>query len=293
MLKNAAFALGLWLMGLNLIGLFVPERSDRLRDETATYFVDDLSLGVDDFYQQLAMLDSQNRSEYFIQLSRLISQAILHYWQPEQQAEYRLLLPWTENFILRALAYINPQFFAMYEFRDHHKAIARGVGLCSQHALIMAGLLAEQGIASRLVELQGHVILTAEVEEGRWWLLDPDYGIVLPFSLMEAEENSQAVAAYYQRAGFSDYDVDKLEELFRTPDNVLYDEGAHNYLPWLYVTERSAYVAKWVLPLALLLPALLTYPAFGWQMLHCLRCRRLVSMNHQPYPVQNSAGCSK
>jgi len=263
-IKNALFLLGIGLMALNLIGLVTPPRSSELINETATYFVNDLTLSEQEFYQRLEALDPSHRSDYLTQLSRLVSESVMHYWQDEHRAEYRILLPWSENFILRALAYVNPKYFAMYEFQDHRKAIARGVGLCSQHSIITAGFLAEQGIPAKLIELHGHVILTAEVDEGQWWLLDPDYGLVLPFSLQEAEENPAEVAQFYQRAGFSDYDVDKVEEFFRTDNNIIFDGGAESYQTWLFVIEKISYVAKWAIPVGLLLPVFLTKDKRIW-----------------------------
>lgn len=252
-------------MVLNLIGLLTPARSSALLTETATYFVNDLTWSEQEFYERLEQLDPSDRAEYLTQLSRLISESMMHYWQDEHREEYRIMLPWSENFILRALAYVNAKYFARYEFQDHRKAIARGVGLCSQHSIIAAGFLAEQGIPAKLIELHGHVILTAEIDEGQWWLLDPDYGLVLPFSLQEAEENPAEVAHFYARAGFSDYDVDKIEEFFRTDNNILFAGGAATYQTWLYVTEKVSYFAKWTLPVALMWPLLFSQDRRLWQ----------------------------
>lgn len=265
-------------MLLNLIGLLTPSRSNELIDETATYFVNDLKWTEAEFYERLGALDSTNRADYLTQLSLLVSESVLHYWQDEHREEYRIMLPWSENFILRSMAYFNPKYFARYEFQDHRKAIARGVGLCSQHAIIAAGFLAEQGIPAKLIELTGHVILTAEVDEGQWWLLDPDYGLVLPFSLEQAEENPAEVALFYERAGFSDYDVDKVEDFFRTDNNIMFDGGAATYQTWLYVIEKVSYFAKWFLPLALTMPLLFSQDKRIWQwILRIWHSRNLLS----------------
>lgn len=241
---------------LNLFGMFDSIRSNSLYKETATYFVDDLRLTESDFYEQLAQLDPTNRPDYVTKLSKLVSESVLHYWRPEHSAEYNIRLPWSENFVLRALSYVDPKFFAMYEFQDHRRALARGVGLCSQHAIITSGFLAEQGIPAKLIELQGHVILTAEVDEGQWWLVDPDYGVVVPFSLAEAEEHPKDAAAVYEAAGFSDYDVDKVEDFYKTADNVVYDGGADTYQPKLWLIEMVSYWMKWLIPLMIMSPVL-------------------------------------
>jgi len=253
-LRLFAFVLGSLLLIINSIGLSTGIRSSELANETATYFVNDLSLSEDDFYRQLALLDPNDRPVYLLALTSLVSQSVLHYWQPEGMDTYHIRLPWTENYLLRALSYVDPLFFSMYEFQDYHRALARGIGLCSQHAIIAAGILQEQGIPAKLIELHGHVVLTAEVDEGQWWVLDPDYGLVIPMSLDAAEEHYDEVAQHYAQAGFSDYDVDKVEEWFSTRDNILYEGGAESYQPSIWLTEQLSYVFKWLLPLFLMLP---------------------------------------
>lgn len=274
MLRLIAFLLGIILLTLNLIGLTASLRSSSLASETSTYFVDDLSLTESEFYAQLADLDVNNRPAYLVALTQMVGKAVLHYWRPEGMDRYNLRLPWTENYLLRAWSYIDPTFFQMYEFRDYHRALARGVGLCSQHSIIESGLLREQGIDAKLIELNGHVILTAEVDDGQWWLLDPDYGVVVPMSLSIAEDNVSEVGEYYARAGYSDYDVDRIEELIGTRDNQLYDGGAETYLPFLWWAERASYVAKWVLPVLLMLPWLTHGGFYRLQRLRVLVRRR-------------------
>jgi hypothetical protein len=247
-LRFFAFVFGLFLLFINAIGLTTGVRSSELVNETATYFVDDLSLSEGEFYDRLATLDANDRSAYLVALTKLVSQSVLHYWQPEGMDRYNIRLPWSENYLLRAWSYIDPKFFAMYEFQDYRRALARGIGLCSQHAIIEAGILQEVGISARLVELHGHVVLTAEVDEGQWWVLDPDYGLVIPMSLDAAEEHATEVAQRYGEAGFSDYDVDKVEEWFATRDNIVYDGGAQTYMPAIWLAEQMSYVVKWLLP---------------------------------------------
>lgn len=283
-MRLMAFVLGMWLMLVNLIGLGVPLRSAELVNETATYFTEDLKLDEASFREQLAALDPSDRRAYFTALTQLVSDGILHYWREDGMDEYRLRLPWSENFLIRAMSYVNPKFFRLYEFQDVDRALERGVGLCSQHAIIQTGILRAQGTDARLVELNGHVVLTAEVEEGEWWVLDPDYGVVIPMSLDAAEEHADEVAQIYARAGFSDYDVDKVEEWFSTRDNVIYAGGSESYQVELWLFEQVAYVAKWMLPPLLMLPWLL---AGGWQRLRSLLEMALAARRrHRPVVVQ-------
>jgi hypothetical protein len=256
-MKKLLFVIGFYFLLLNLLGMVSSARHEHIYQEPRSYFANDVSLTANAFYQHLEQLDPQDTKHYVTDLTRLVSDAVLHYWELEKRDAYHIRLPWRENFLLRVMSYVDPKYFAMYEFQNHRRALARGIGLCSQHAIITQGFLEEQGIAAKLIELQGHVILTAEVEPNVWWLLDPDYGLTIPMSLEDAEDHPESVADFYRDAGFSDYDVDKVESFFATRDNLVYDGGAKAYNSRLWWIEFWAYLLKWLIPVAFIMPWLL------------------------------------
>lgn len=81
---------------------------------------------------------------------------------------------------------------------DTTEALQRGVGLCSQQAIALHGLLKMFGIKGRVMGLNGHVICLAWVDE-KWIVCDPDYGVVVPIAIGELEANPALAIPYYGR----------------------------------------------------------------------------------------------
>ena len=63
---------------------------------------------------------------------------IAHYWRDEGINKYYLRIPFWENYLLYIASYIDPEEYLKYEFYDYRRAIERGVGLCSQQAIIVS-----------------------------------------------------------------------------------------------------------------------------------------------------------
>ncbi len=101
---------------------------------------------------------------------------------------------------------------------DWRTALALGVGFCSQQAFILDGFLSERGIEARAVGIGGHVIVVASSTDGEC-VLDPDYGVVLPFSLATAETDRARVAAQYLAAGYPPKQVELVSGLFDAAGN--------------------------------------------------------------------------
>jgi len=129
--------------------------------------------------------DVSNRKSYVALLNESVHKHIANYWGDKGIARYHLRIPIYENYFLWSASWIYPSIFKKYEFSDYNKAIERGVGLCSEHAIIITGILNHKGIESKIIRLPGHVIATALVEETKneWWTLDPTYGVTLPYNI--------------------------------------------------------------------------------------------------------------
>lgn len=154
-------------------------------------------------------------------------------------------VPWSENFILRALSYTHPLFYA-YEFTDYQRGLRRGYGVCSQAAIVTAGIFAAMGYQTRLLGLNGHVV--AAVDD---IIVDADLGVILPFDIDAAQKNPGSVAAFYEAAGHSADSAHGIAEIFGVAGNRIF-ETAFAYRPKMYVIEVVAYVMKWLLPIMLM-----------------------------------------
>jgi hypothetical protein len=253
MVRGGMFCLGLGLLALNVSGLQSSLRNPGIFQENNCYFPNDIRLSESELR---ARLDEplRDRRTYVADATRAINAGIAHYWNDEGIDKYRLRVPPNENFLLFAASWVLPRRFTKYEFYDADRAIERGVGLCSQHAIIEQEMLGRRGVEARIIGLNGHVLLEANVAEPgqpqEWWLLDPDYGVVLPHSLQAVEQRPELASSLYREAGHDETEVAHVTNLFASRDNVTVERASGRLL-----LERMSYALIWFIPAALILVA--------------------------------------
>ncbi|MEG3639631.1 hypothetical protein [Magnetococcus sp. PR-3] len=177
----------------------------------------------------------------------LVNKAMLHGSAP--------VVPFTENWILWFGQFVLPQMFDGYEFRNPDKALERGVGLCSQSAIALTGVLERQGVKSRIIGLDGHVVASGKHADGRWWTLDPDYGVVMPLSLAQLQKEPALALAYYLKAGVEPNEATRITAFYNAQGNRIYagpKEYGRRVGIWKYRMEITAYYLKWIIPVLLL-----------------------------------------
>jgi hypothetical protein len=254
------FSIGIFLLLVNLVGLFTTLRNPAIYKETIPSSFD-LVLSEKQLYEKINTFDG-NKAIYLEDLTNAINSGIAHYWRDEGIDKYNLRIPFHENYLLYFASIINPRIFLKYEFTDYKRAIERGVGLCSQHAIIEAEVLKEKGINSRMVALSGHVVLQSEVSEknNEWWVLDPDYGVVIPYSISDIEANPQIIKDYYSKAGYDEPTILKLVSVYGKEGNrVINGNGAKHYHYKKWIIEQLSYILIWVIPLIFMLPLGIRY----------------------------------
>ncbi len=189
------------------------------------------------------------------QINAIVNQGIAHNWEDKNVQKYHLTVPFYENYILWGTSFIFPDLFVKYQFVDYHRAVERGVGLCSQQAFVLTGILRERGIKADIVGLDGHVVVTAPVDtaQNTWWIFDPDYGVVIPNNIAQIEANPELVRPYYAAAGYTPKKVDSLVSYYEGSGNQVTD-GIIGYSRFRYYYEYASYVMIWIIPALLLLP---------------------------------------
>lgn len=174
-----------------------------------------------------------------------------------------------DNWILAAAAWLDPLLratglekdavlFGQFESFRYERALGRGFGICSQHALGFADLLYRRyGVDARPIGLGGHVVTRIVLRDGRKMIADPSIGLTLPFSLSEAEADLEPVRAAYRAAGHA-----ALAETYDQAGNVRAPTpgGAPYAVPFWKMNavrwfERLSDVLKWLMPVAMLAAA--------------------------------------
>jgi hypothetical protein len=152
---------------------------------------------------------------------------------------------------------IAPDRFYKFEFTDYRRAIERGVGMCSQHAIITAEALFERGWKTKMIGLTGHVVASVLIDEQNdtWWIVDTDYGVIIPASLEEIENNLKLLDRYYGAKGYPPESIAHLESVYGSKDNFVSDGyGIGNYLLKTRYLERASYILIWIIPILLISP---------------------------------------
>jgi len=253
------FFLAIVLVSCNVAGLVTSLRNDAIYSEQNVLFPDDIALTEKEVRDAIAA-PAADRKSYVTAVNHAINKGIAHYlWLDEGIEKYNLRIPFHENYILFIASYVIPQHYRKYEFRDYRRAIERGVGLCSQHAIIVAEILREKGIASAIISMPGHVVATARVDDARneWWILDADYGVVLPYDIEAIRAQPRIIAPYYRSRGHGEQTVADLVSIYGR-DAQVFPNGARNYGDKIYWAETAAYALIWIVPGLLMIPFAVT-----------------------------------
>lgn len=242
---------GLMLLIINVVGLFVPLRRPHVTSG-ATYFGEtDLTLSP----KEVLSLSQRQGTEPTINLvtraTRAVNQGMAHDWpQP---------IPPTENWLLWLIGLKLGEGSVNWELTDYKKALERGSGLCSQHAIVLEGLLEDQGVHTQIVSLGLlHVVNRIEVDERQWVIADPDYGVVLPdLTDITPEIIRAAYSEPVQTArvepipGYPDL-MSYLLAAYEEPVRIAASSTSYNSIA--ASTEYWTYQYQWYIPIFMLIP---------------------------------------
>lgn len=258
-LKRFLFASGVVLLTLNIYGLFKSMRNPEIYDEEKTLHnrIGDITIKYPQVNDSLVRRQGESNRDFAVRINKVVADGFSHYWKKEGIGKYNIRVPAWENYLLYAAAYVDPETYGMYEFTDYRKNLERGVGLCSSHAIVVKGVLNDNGMDASLWDIAGHVVVRAQLDEKEAWVLDPDFGVVVPFDTAAIEADPEVVRpSYKDMAGLyypdakDPYTTDHVVELYGK-------EGNHTYTVDNKF-EGFSYVAIWILPLLLMAPYLMT-----------------------------------
>ena len=265
--RRAALLIGVVLLGINVAGLVLPLQNPELHTEKGKILKDQVVITEEQFYKKVQRGD-ESIPEYATQLNEAVHQRLIYYeWGKENGAKY-WRLPIHENYIIyfsRQVLYLYrwisgelavrgkaPVF--VYEFSNYRKVVERGIGLCAQHAVVVCSLLQKNNITCKMVMFKNHVVVIAQVDPRNnvWWLLDSDFGVVVPHDFNKIIFNPDIAAPYYRAKG---YDKAKTEAIVSKFSNVRTNAGsvAEAFGAKHYYFELLSYYFVWIIPIALLI----------------------------------------
>jgi hypothetical protein len=251
--SGVLFWIALLLLGTSIAGVFIPLRNPDLYRENLSFFKDDITLTEDQLWSATVRQQGESTEAYVTRLNEAVNNGTAHYWDDQGIYKYNLRIPIYENYLLFFAGYLYPPAYAKYEYCNYKKAIKRGLGLCSEHAIILTGILKDQGIESQILSLDGHVVSTAQVNQGTWWILDSDFGVVIPHSIAEIENDPNMIRPTLKQKRYSDAIVNWMVDVYGKEGNRVFS-GAREYRPRGYLIETLSYVLIWILPMIMMVP---------------------------------------
>lgn len=251
--SQVLFAIGLLLLGINIAGVFIPLRNPDIYRDNLSFFKDDMTLTADQLWAATARRPGESTEQYVTRLNEAVNKGTAHYWDDQGIYKYNLRIPIYENYLLFFAGYLYPPAYAKYEYCNYKKAMERGLGLCSEHAIILTGILKDHGIEARILSLDGHAVSTAQVNRGTWWILDSDFGLVIPHSIAEIENDPSMIRPILKQKGYSDAIVNWMVDVYGKEGNKVFS-GAREYRPRGYLIETLSYVLIWILPMIMMIP---------------------------------------
>ncbi|MDX8455992.1 hypothetical protein RFM98_24985 [Mesorhizobium sp. VK9D] len=139
---------------------------------------------------------------YLDRLTKAVAGGMVHYWTEGDSwaatdTRYTRISVF-DNYLLWMLSF-RPEYrenLQNYEFATPRKALDRGYGFCSQVSKIVYSILADQGIEATIYAAPAHTVV-----QSNGYVLDPDYGVFVPQSLAEIQQDPSIIDSYYAQFG--------------------------------------------------------------------------------------------
>lgn len=160
------------------------------------------------------------------------------------------------------------------ELVEPEDILLRGYGFCSQHALLIAKILEQQGIKTKIHGLNGHVVPEMIAPDGQSFILDTNANLVLPGTVSTLAKNPEFLEKAYFKAWLNYYvafsgvaqndthyeaiwriameDAKAYAALYTTQDDNKVFSSTDDYVNyWEIRFWRFSKVAKYLLPILL------------------------------------------
>jgi len=242
-IKISLIAFGIILICLNIAGFFIPLRNDDIYQEAKTLYKNDIIYSYDEVLEIISHKEMSDE-KFLEKANDAVNKGVAHYWWDEGKNKYKLRVPIYENYILFIASFIYPRVYNKYVFCDYTKNLERGVGLCDIHSIILCGILKNNIIASKIINLTTHIVVMAQVNNDKWYVADPDFGVLIKNSISEIEENPNIIKSYYEGTGNIDFRIRQFSSEGKTISN-----GIKQYRGSLvFMIERLSYIGIWIIP---------------------------------------------
>ena len=138
--------------------------------------------------------------------------------------------------------------------QNPHRIASGGGGICSEATAVLNHIANLNGLDTRFVALNGHVLSEVRTRDG-WRLADPGYGFVYPVGLtaLKADAMVPMMRQLLEDKGYNDALTARYVEFFQSAEDNRVTEINVALSPRLHTFEVSSEWLKWLIPGALIL----------------------------------------
>jgi hypothetical protein len=256
---------GCFLLMINLYGLNRNIRVDDFSDEYLR-FTQDQPANFDATMLELIRHTDESDIHYASRVTHVVARGISHVeWLDFPAQQFNQLIPIWENYFLYFMGVFSgiPEY-ERYHYANYHRSLERGIGLCGDASMVISQLLNQQKINNKILTFPGHVVVLASFDKGEQYILDADFGVVVPYSSNEIAAKSTEIAKLYLDAGYPMSDFEFFKSMYQQDFKVW--NGVQHFITKKYYFEILVYWLKWPFPLFMVL--------FATFMLYKIRTRQ-------------------
>ncbi|VAW12781.1 hypothetical protein MNBD_BACTEROID01-544, partial [hydrothermal vent metagenome] len=109
--------MGLFLLSINIFGLFKSMRNPALYTEEKTSRVNDVTIKWEDAKKAIARKPDESDKDFALRINDVVSKSMSHYWKKEGLKKYYMQVPVWENYILYTSSLFKKD--KAYEFKEN------------------------------------------------------------------------------------------------------------------------------------------------------------------------------
>lgn len=241
------FIIGSGLLLINIYGLFQSIRPAYIEDHELR-FPNDQPISYDLALNLLSPKPQESKLAFAKRATQVVAQSLAHiHWEKYEPEKFNQLIPIWENYFLYFMGKFSgiPEY-KKYHFANYKRSLKRGIGLCGDASMTLSQILDKHSIDNTILTYPGHVLVSTNIDNNNL-ILDADFGVIIPLSIQDANEQYQYAASLYADAGYTENDRKFFEQLFKS--NFQQWNGVSHFITKKYYFEKISYWLKWFFPL--------------------------------------------
>ncbi len=241
------------LIAVNLVGILTTVRFAEIADPRSPLH-ERVSMTPGEFLAESQRHTEESVETYVMRMTHAMHRTVVNYSLEKNPDAFRV--PLFENYLLFFAALLWPEQYRSVDFCDTRTALERGIGLCSQQSMTLARVLNVKGLITSYIDLQGHTMVSVLVDEEKdvWWMLDPDYDVIVPLSLREIEKRPERIRPYYRERGITAKKIETLISLYASTHDNRSSPLSGVFFTSMCARQNRTYQWIWIIPVLLIFP---------------------------------------